>query len=156
MRLALALALLAAGCGDTGGGDENRSATADQIERLSTPKKEVVDPQAAVRLRPLGLTDLDSAGMPDPACEFSRDGRLLVAATAGDAIARVGGRLLHFTHASPMAATGGFFEDRQVSISVGRTGPGATGAGPWPARATVTNRRSEASATYDGVWRCEG
>jgi hypothetical protein len=53
--------------------------------------------------------------------------------------------------------TGGFFEDRRVSISVGRTGevaPAAGAAGPWRARITVTNRRANAQVELDGVWRC--
>ena len=79
---------------------------------------------------------------------------MLLAATAGDAIARINGRLLHLTHAAPMGPSGGFFEDRQISISVGRVGETGADAGSWPARITVTNRRAEAQIEYDGVWRC--
>ena len=46
---------------------------------------------------------------------------MLLAATPSDAIARIGGQLLHFAHAAPVGPSGGFFEDRQTSISVGRT-----------------------------------
>jgi hypothetical protein len=74
-------------------------------------------------------------------------------------MARVAGTLHHFAHASPAGPTGGFFEDRQVSISVGRTGaivPGEELRGSWPGRITVTNRRAHAQVELDGVWRCGG
>jgi hypothetical protein len=154
MRAAALLALLATGCG--GGGDD-RNVSTDQIERLATPKKEEkADPQAGARLQPLTLADLDAAGMPDPACDFSRAGVVLVAATSDDAIARIGGRLLHLNHSSPIEPTGGFFEDRQVSVSIGRIAeaqPVGEGGG-WPARIIVTNRRAAAQTELGGLWRC--
>jgi len=152
----LALCLLLAGCGhevpvSNGGANEA------QIQRLSTPKQVVVDTQAAARLRPLAPADLGQAGMAAPLCDFSRDGRMLLAVSPSDAIARVAGTLLHFAHSSPAGPTGGFFEDRQISISVGRIGaaiPGQGAAGSWPGRITATNRRARAQIELDGVWRC--
>ena len=155
MRRAAVLVLLLAGCGEPDIVGENVGISANQIERLSTPKEEKADPAASVRLAPLGLADLDGAGMQNPACEFTSGGRMLLAATSADAIARIEGRLLHFTHSSPIGPTGGFFEDRQISISVGRVGEAPlAGADDWPARLTVTNRRTEAQAELSGVWRC--
>jgi hypothetical protein len=154
MRIA-ALALMLAGCGGPDDVGDNAVVSANQIERLSTPKVENVDLQGSVRLVPLGLPDLDEAGMPDPACDFTRGGQMLLAATSGDAIARIEGRLFHFTLSSPMGPSGGFFEDRQVSISIGRVGEAPLeGEDGWPARLTVTNRRTEARAELSGVWRC--
>lgn len=156
MRRALALCLILAGCSrevpvSNGGANEA------EIQRLSTPKEVVVDTQAPARLQPLTLDDLDRAGMTAPPCDFSRDGQMLLAVTSQDAIARVTGTLRHFAHSSPAGPTGGFFEDRQVSISVGRVGevvPGEGAAGSWPGRITVTNRRAHAQIELDGVWRC--
>jgi hypothetical protein len=157
MRLALALALLLAGCGEPPMASDNEGASANQIARLSTPKEVRVDPQASVRLEPLGLAELDAAGMPLPACDFASGGRTLFAASSADAIARIEGRLFHFTHSSPIGPTGGFFEDRQISISVGRVGETPlAGADEWPARLIVTNRRTGAQAQRSGVWRCAG
>jgi hypothetical protein len=157
-RAATILALLAAGCGQRDSiVSEDRGVSENQIERLSTPEVEIPDPQAPARLHPLRRADLEQAGMIEPPCAFGRDGRMLLAASPADAIARVGGILRHFTHSSPAGPTGGFFEDRQVSISVGRTGgvaPGGGAAGAWPARITVTNRRAEAQVELSGVWRC--
>jgi hypothetical protein len=159
MRPALAaLLLLAAGCGERDGivGDD-RGVGENQIERLSTPAVENPDPQAPARPQPLRRADLERTGLAQPACAFGRDGRMLLAINPGDAIARVGGTLHHLVHSSPVGPTGGFFEDRQISISVGRIGevpPGGGAAGRWPARITVTNRRAEAQIELDGVWRC--
>jgi hypothetical protein len=156
MRTALALLLLLGGCGD-GVAITDQGASENQMERLSIPRKEVVDPQAPARLQPLQRADLDQAGLAEPACDFSRDGRMLFAASPADAIAKVGDRIRHFAHSAPAEPTGGFFEDRQVSVSVGRVGevpPGAGAAGSWPARITVTNRRAEAQTELNGVWRC--
>jgi hypothetical protein len=157
MRAVLALSLLLAGCGERAGVG-NRGPSENQIERLSTPKaEEVVDRQAAARPQPLALADLEQAGLAVPACEFGRDGRRLFAVSANDAIARIGGVVRHFAHASPAGPTGGFFEDRQVSVSVGRVGAvpaGQTAAGAWPARITVTNRRADAQIELEGIWRC--
>jgi hypothetical protein len=156
MRSALALCLLATGCSrevpvSNVGADEA------QLQRLSTPKVVAVDTQAGARPQPLAPADLVQAGMAAPPCDFSRDGRILLAVSATDALARVAGTLRHFVHSSPAGATGGFFEDRQVSISVGRigaVGPGEGAAGSWPGRMTVTNRRARAQIELDGVWRC--
>ena len=155
-RIGLALCLLAAGCGHEVP-VSNGGASAAQIERLSTPQEPVVDTQAGARVQPLATVDLARSGMAGPACDFSRDGRMLLAVSPGDAIARVAGTLRHFAHSSPAGPTGGFFEDRQVSISVGRVGavvPGEGPAGSWPGRLTVTNRRAHAQIELMGIWRC--
>jgi hypothetical protein len=157
MRAGLALCLLAAGCGAREVPVSNGGANEAEIQRLSTPKQIVVDTEAAARLRPLAPADLDQAGMVTPLCDFSRDGRMLLAVSPSDAIARVAGTLHHFAHSSPAGPTGGFFEDRQVSISVGRVGevvPGEGAAGSWPGRITATNRRAHAQIELDGLWRC--
>ena len=154
MRRLAALALLPlAGCG--GGSGNDGGATENQIEQLSTPEVEIVDPQAPVRPQSLKIADLAGARMPVPDCAFGRDGRMLLAATSGDAIARVNNELRHFTQSAPMGPSGGFFEDRQLSISVGRVGETSADSGRWPARIMITNRRAQAQIELVGVWRCE-
>lgn len=157
MRAALVLALLLAGCGG-GVVDRDRNVSANQIERLSTPKVETPpDPTATARLQPLQRADLlTDAPTGGGGCDFGHDGRLYIMSAGSDAIARIDGMLTHLIHSAPVTATGGFFEDRQRSISVGRA-PGAAAAGDtgsWPARAHVTNRRTHAETELDGVWRC--
>jgi hypothetical protein len=155
---ALLVPLLLAGCGQAGDPGANGALNMSEIERLSTPREVVTDPEAPVRLQPLTPADLANEGLAPPSCDFSRDGHMLLAVTAEDAIARVGGTLRHFTHSSQAGQTGGFFEDRQVSVSVGRVGaaPPEANAGSWPARITVTNRRAEAQIELDGYWSCRG
>src|SRR5690349_21791690 len=156
MRGAVLALLLLAGCGGGEVGEGN--ATTNQIERLSTPAEEPAgDPDASARLQPLDPGDVTHEGLSGPNCSFSSGGNLLLAATAEDAIARIGGSLLHFIDSAPVGPSGGFFEDRQRSISVGRTeateGPAQAVAG-WPARITVTNRRTGARIELEGIWRC--
>jgi len=153
--LTLAL-LLVAGCGADPVGEGN--ASTEQIARLSTPEPAPeTDALAAARLQALSPADLAQATMPATACRFSRDGRLLVVATQDDAIARVAGRLIHFAQTSPVGPTGGFFEDRQLSLSIGRIQSGegpAVDARGWRARLTATSRRTGAQDEMEGFWRC--
>jgi hypothetical protein len=157
MRGALALAVLLAGCGQRLV-DENRNVTANQIERLSTPRVQAPpDPTVTARLQPLRPDDLlTDAPTGAGGCDFGHNGQLYIRSAGSDSIARVDGILLHLVHSAPVTATGGFFEDRMRSISVGRD-PRAAAAGDtgsWPARAHVANRRTHAQTELDGVWRC--
>ena len=152
---ALLALLLLAGCGETGSG--NGAATANQIERLSTPAVENRDPRASARLQPITLADLDREGLAGPGCDFSSEGRMLLAAVGSNAIVRIEGEIRHLLHSAPVGPTGGFFEDRQLSVSVGRTAESGTTAGEadsWPARVTVTNRRTEMQQELNGLWTC--
>ena len=163
MRAALPLALiLLCGCGARDILGENKGVTAEQLANLSTPQVETEDRSPSVRLQPLVPADLVGDDPVGAGCDFTREGQLFLAASRSDAIARIDGRLLHLVHSSPANATGAFFEDRRLSISIGRR-PDAAGATPapgeaggWPARLTVTNRRTQAQSEMDGVWRCAG
>jgi hypothetical protein len=154
---ALLLLLLPAGCERSMMG-ENQGVTANQIERLSTPRKQE-DPRISVRLQPLAPADVERAGLLGAGCNFGRDGAMLLAAARGEAIVRVAGRLRRLVASAPVGRTGGFFEDPQLSVSVGRTSvdraaPGETGS--WPARITVTSGRPEIQLELRGVWTCGG
>jgi len=154
MRLAAALLLPLAACGGSPVG-ENAEITTNQLERLATARPEAVpDSQLPARPQSLARADLESAGIVQPVCDFSKNGHMLLAATASDAIARVDGRLIHFNHSSPVGPTGGFFEDRQLSISIGRVAETTGRAGRWTARMTATNRRANAQVEIVGTWRC--
>ena len=128
----------------------------NQIEKLSTPAVSVEeDPQAGARLMPLTPSDLQTAQASAQGCSFRSNGALLLATWGSDSIARIDGSIIHLVHSSPVGPSGGFFEDRQVSISVGRTQAGTfdsrVGA---PARATITNRRTHAQVELTGAWAC--
>jgi hypothetical protein len=177
MRGAAALLLiLLGGCGERSIIGEDRGVTAEQITNLSSPRIVVVDRSASMRLRPLIVGDVGSEGSTAPMCDFGRDGRLMLRATASGAFARIGGRLRHLVASGPINDTGGFFESGALAISVGRRDdaagarPPQGGAGTWPARLIVTNRRPRQRSgqgnaarseqdkaersQLDGVWRC--
>ena len=150
------LVLLAAGCGSVDDTPEGKAADTNQIERLARPRVEKADPQASVRLQTIGDADVQAEGMSGAGCRFVRGGQLLLATAGSDALIRIGGELRHLIHSAPVEPTGGFFEDRQLSVSVGRDrdAPGAGAASSGPARITVTNRRTQAQIELRGVWTC--
>jgi hypothetical protein len=153
MRTAAGLALLLlAGCGSHGNVDDDRGVTANQLDRLATRKVAAPDPAAMARLQPLQAQDAIGAP-PGQGCEFAADGRMFLISTGGDTVGRLEGRLLHLVHSAPVGATGGFFEDRQISISIGRTDGATTPAGA--ARMIVTNRRLHTRSELDGIWTCD-
>ena len=154
-RALLALLLLA-GCGPGGAGGGDGAADTNQIERLSTPKVEKPDPRASAQLQPLTPEDIEREGLLGAGCAFARDGRILLASVGSDALVRHAGELRHLIHSAPVGATGGFFEDRHLSVSIGRTSETAAAgeASSWPARITITNRRTEAQVELRGVWTC--
>jgi hypothetical protein len=155
MKFLVPIALLAA-CGESRG-DNQGAASENQIERLSTPKPEKQDPTETARLQPVTPEDLDREGLLGAGCDFSSNGQTLLAAVGSDAIVRVQGELRHLVHSAPVGPTGGFFEDRQLSVSVGRTSEAATTAdetSSWSARITVTNRRTEVQQVMTGLWTC--
>jgi hypothetical protein len=157
MRAGLGLfVLLLAGCGSAVE-QPNGSADTNQIQRLARPKVEKQDPRATARLQPLTVEDLEREGLIGAGCAFRREGHLLLVAVGSDALVRIGGARRHLVHSSPVGPTGGFFEDRQISVSVGRTEEnGAPGDGgmAWPATLKVTNRRTEAEVELQGFWTC--
>lgn len=135
MRAWPLLCLVLAACGAADG----NNATTDQIERLSTPENLVEDVSNSARLEPLGAAS-------DADCTFSGDGGTLLAVSGGIGSVRLNGAPRDLVPSGPVGPSGGFFEDRQVSVSVGRTGEGD--------RLTVTNRRTEVQQQISGVWRC--
>ena len=153
---ALGLVLILAACG-SGGEAPNGAADVNQIERLATPRQPKPDPHASVRLQVLTVQDLELEGLIGAGCYFVRDGRMLLAAVGSDSLVRIGGALRHLVPSAPVGGTGGFFEDRQLSVSVGRTSEAGTAAGEatsWPARISITNRRTGARIRLRGVWTC--
>jgi hypothetical protein len=144
-RMAALLTLLAAACGENGNGNASR----EQIERLSRPaENKVEDVSRTARLQP--LQQADAASLPRASCRFVRENRVYVLGSAEGALARIGGGLRTLVPAGPVGETGGFFEDRQLSLSVGAGT--AVGSG----RVLVTNRRTGAQTMILGIWNCGG
>jgi len=150
------LLLMLAGCRAEGDGHMASAPDLNQIERLSTPPEAVDDPKAGARLEPLSPQDLAGAGMAGVACGFTSGGALLLAARGGDTLIKHSGVLIHLAQSSPMGPSGGYFEERRLRISIGRTEAGAaydqTGAAP--ARAMITDRTNQAQVELTGIWAC--
>ncbi len=148
----LLILLTACGSEEPSGG----AADANQIARLSTPEVEESDPDAAIRLQPV---DPGEAGLPaSEGCVFTAAGQILLVAEAGGGSVRLMDEARHLVASAPVGPTGGFFEDRHLSISVGRRDEGvdrpAEAGGIEAARITVTNRRTGRELTRDGNWIC--
>ena len=154
-RLPIVLLMLA-GCRAEGGDNVASAPDPNQIERLSTPSESADDPKAGARLEPLSPQDLAGAGMASVVCGFTSGGALLLATRGDDTLIKHSGVLVHLVQSSPMGPSGGYFEERRLSISIGRTEAGAaydrTGAAP--ARATITDRTSQAQVELTGFWAC--
>jgi len=153
----LAAALMLAACGAGGGTGANGAASENQIERLSTPKEVEPDLSATARLQPITFDEADREGLLGAGCEFSAEAGMLLIAVHGIGAVRTGGRIRRLAPAAPVDGTGGFFQDGELSVSVGRTSDVATPldeGSSWPARITVTNRRTGARQQLRGVWTC--
>ena len=152
----LATIILLLGCED-GLVSDDRGVTANQIERISTPKEDPRPPDLVERLQPITGADLERGGLVGARCDFSSGGRQLLVAVSGGGLVRFGPHLVRLIAAGPVGPTGGFFEDRRVSVSVGRLSEEGDTAGEtasWPARAIVTNRRTDVENEIQGVWTC--
>jgi glucose/arabinose dehydrogenase len=158
--LALAAAAALASCG--GGGEEelNDQQLAEKIENVAEvgpPDKSEAPGPALLAIRPEDRAGGFSA---QGGCEFSEEGRVLLAARAsGEALARVNGMAVRFAPSGPMGPSGGFFVTERYSISIGRlieTGVTVEGITAWPARLVLTDRRRREveEVRLEGVWRC--
>jgi hypothetical protein len=154
--LALLLMLSVAGCGRDSNNQTLAAPDTNQIERLSTPAKDMTDPLVRVRLQPLTPQDLAEAGLDRAPCGFSSDGMLLLATAGSSTLIKVGGEIIRPSTTGPVGPSGGFFEASVLTISIGRTEAGQAydEAGSAPARATLTDRQSRAQAQLMGIWAC--
>jgi len=163
MRATLALgAMLAlAACG--GGDGANESPLNDQelsrvIENVAEARPEEKAGPPAPGLSPVRREDL-RGGAGAAGCDFSEEGRLLFAASAGDALANVNGAAIHFAASGSMGPSGGFFVTPRFSISIGRLSDAGVAAGAstsWPASLVLTDRGREegGEVRLEGSWRC--
>ncbi|MGQ0558480.1 MAG: hypothetical protein ACT4OE_02680 [Sphingosinicella sp.] len=151
MRPLLAGVLLLAACGPE---PQLPAASGNQLERLSQLENEEPEPVATATAEPLRHSDIALA--PQPVCLFARGNFVLLHVSAAGAVVRLLGRAHHLPHAGPLAASGGFFDDGRIAVSVGRAGvaAGQSAPGAWPGRIGVHNRRTRARQEQDGRWLC--
>jgi len=109
------------------------------------------------RLEPLGLDEIEAAGLQGAGCDFTIGEQVLLVAVQDRAIARVGGRIIPLFHAGPLGGTGGFFGSYELRISVGRI-EGAEETrdegSSWPARIAVTTPWAGQPSRLEGRWSC--
>ena len=154
---AAAVLLALGGCG----GEEpqlNNQQMAEAIENLARPVEEPdrrPPPPALVEIAP---ADLQRELEPGAGCDFSEGGRLLFAATTGDAFAKVNGLPVQFGASGPTGPTGGFWVTDRFSLSIGRLADGGAvdETTSWPARLVLTDRRRDENNVLrlEGAWRC--
>src|SRR4051812_33524520 len=154
----LALALLAGGCGraepQAPPMPPDRLANVIEAVRLAKPQPE---PQVH-RLGLLAEAEGPASLRAPPFCRLDRDGRLLLVARGGQALARVDGRLATLAWGGAVDTAGGFFTAPGVSISVGRHAPVAREAEAsgmaWPVGVTVGGSGKLALEKLDASWTC--
>lgn len=150
MRAWLFLPFVLAACDRSA---ERNGASPAQIANMSNAEAPIGASDESARLDPLRPGDPITE---DGGCDFSQGHVVYLVSSGSDTVARVAGQLVHLVPSGPVGETGGFFEERQISISVGRVEQVEAGhpAGSWPARVGVTNRRTGAQAQMRGMWTC--
>lgn len=143
--LFLIAAVLAAGC-DSSPGVNGANVTTEMIERVAKQQNVVEDVGATARLQPLGPMETPAGSTP---CTFDRAGEILFFAREGRGVALVNGAVRTLSAEGSVGATGGFFRDREIGISIGVQQGG-------PARIVVTNRLTETREETTGTWVCGG
>ena len=142
-------ALLAACGGEDEAPELSDAERANIIENIAVarPEKEV-EPQPPA-LQPLSAAEV-AALPPGPKCGFTSGGQLVFAGGGARGIARVDGTLVSLPATGPAGATGGFYSDGRISVSVGQPNTAVLG------RLTLTDRAREkkGEAEIRGTWSC--
>lgn len=159
---------LAAICLASCGGDPDEStvlnveskAEANRIADLSELDKgeeaAILVPPDPIPLQPLTFDEADRELAAGAGCDLILGDRLLLVAVEGDAIAKVGGRIVHLTTDS-LTPSGGFFKSDAVTISIGITSDRAVVEGEtarWPADVAIRKTGAEKPTQVKASWRC--
>jgi hypothetical protein len=157
---AIALALLAGGCGRSQPQPPPMPADrlANVIDTVSVAKPEAEPEPQVHRLGTLEEAEVPATLGAAPFCRLDRGGRLLLVAHGGRALARVDRRLVSLVFGGAVDTGGGFFTAPGVSISVGRPAPVAREAEApgmaWPVGITVGGAAKLPLEKLDGTWTC--
>lgn len=144
-----------AGCGPS---QQDRGLTEEEINALGlgANKSVAAEPTpATIGLEPIEPGDLTAANL-RPICMLRVGGEPVLAAEQYRALVHRRGRVLELRVEGPVGATGGFFQNEAISISVGRpydrAEPDQVATGP--ARARLNDRRRGTSNEVDADWSC--
>jgi hypothetical protein len=161
---AIAAAILLAGCG--GGGGEDAALLNDQqfahaIDNIAEARPEPETGPPGPNLVRVSPQDVGRELPPGPGCDFSDEGKLLLAAVgSGQALARVNGLPVRLQAEGDVGPSGGFFATPRYRISIApldRSGVEIGESTTWPARLVLTDRRSGEKSNelrMEGTWRC--
>ena len=154
-RAAAGLALLAAACGPS---EQGRGLTEEEINALGlggNVSAERAPTPATIGLDPLTPDDIAGANI-RPSCVLRVGGEPVLAAEQYDAVVSRYGQRTALRVEGPVGDTGGFFQNDDISISVGRpqdrADPDQLPTGP--ARARLNDRRRGTSNEVEADWSC--
>lgn len=152
---AIGAALILAACGPS---QQDRGLTEEEINALGlgTNKSVAAAPTpGTIGLEALGPDDLTAANV-RPICMLRIGGEPVLAAELYRALVNRRGRRIELRVEGPVGATGGFFQNDAISVSVGRpydpAEPDQVATGP--ARARLNDRRRGTSNEVDADWSC--
>ena len=148
-------ALLLAACGS---GEQGRGLSEEEINALGlgANKSVAAEPTPVT----IGLETLEPGALPAanlrPICMLRVGGEPVLAAEQYRALVSRHGRKVELRVEGPVGATGGFFQNDAISVSVGRpydrAEPDQVATGP--ARARLNDRRRGTSNEVDADWSC--
>ncbi len=148
-------ALLLAACGS---GEHGRGLSEEEINALGLGANKSVDAEptpSTIGLETLEPGDLVAANL-RPICMLRIGGQPVLAAEQYRALVNRRGRRIELRVEGPVGATGGFFQNDAISVSVGRpydrSAPDQVAAGP--ARARLNDRPQGTSNEVDADWSC--
>jgi len=152
---AICAVLTLAACGSS---EQDRGLTEEEINALGLGANKSVSAEptpATVGLEAIEPGDLTAANL-RPICMLRVGGEPVLAAEQYRALVHRRGRAIELRVEGPVGATGGFFQNEAISVSVGRpydrTAPDQVAAGP--ARARLNDRQRGTSNEGDADWSC--
>ena len=154
---AAAAMLVLSACGASEQGQSNASLS--DIANVSGLELETEDvpPVPAPRLEPLSRAEIEREISAGAGCDLSRDGRILLVAVGGEAIAKADGRIVRLRAEGSVEPNGAYFASDALRVSIGRAsqeGRALDETTSWPARAAVSSPASDAPDEFDGSWTC--
>jgi hypothetical protein len=158
------LALFAASCGggegpDEPAGDPSPAELADRIENVAfAPTPEEEKKAVPRRLGVLQESALPAEYRTGRSCRLTQGANLLLVAAAPGAVANIDGRMVRLGTAGPVGPSGGFYEAKGASISIGLKPleGAAIGAATTRAGVTVGGDDNKPLEQHEASWICLG
>jgi hypothetical protein len=157
------MALILASCGEEGSDEPVGNPSADELHSRIENVAFVQPKEEAQKDAPRRLGVLQEAALPAEyragrSCRLTQGANLLLIAAAPGALANVDGRVTPMHIAGTVGPSGGFFEGRGASVSVGLQPPegAAVGSPTTHAGVTVGGDDSKPIERHEASWICLG